>query len=145
MTDVQPRPKRRKKPGQSTIANKNAATRLHAEIVRARGYCELFGSLPTLPSELRECDGPLECAHLIRRSRAATRTDLTNAVCACRRHHTFIDTHLAALITFVGLEEYERLQRKADAGIQGSGLSPLLFWRREREELTALAKRMGLR
>lgn len=102
----------------------------------------------TWPQRIRDrgpalaCDE--QCCHIIRRARAATRTDLTNAVCACRRHHTFIDTHLAALITYVGLEEYERLQRKADAGIQGTGLTPLAFWRRERQELTELAKRMNL-
>lgn len=144
MTDVQPLPKKRKRPGQSTIQNKRVATDMHARLVRARGYCELYGQLPMIPKELADCAGDLQCCHIIRRARAATRTDLTNAIAGCARHHAYIDSHLAALIEYVGLREYERLQRKADAGIQGTGLTPYSFWKQERQELTELARKMGL-
>ena len=54
VSQVEPRPKSgRKKPYASTVQNKRVATDMHA-LVRARGYCELYGQLPTIPKELRE-------------------------------------------------------------------------------------------
>ena len=60
---------------------KGRATRLHAQIVRARGECESCGST-----------NALQCAHIISRKYARTRTMLENAFCLCAScHMTFTD------------------------------------------------------
>lgn len=56
------------------------ATRLHAEIVRARGACERCGSTQSL-----------QCAHIESRRFVATRTDLANAWCLCAGCHMTVD------------------------------------------------------
>jgi predicted restriction endonuclease len=94
------------------------------------------------------CAGQLQAAHIIRRRYAATRTDLENAICLCSRHHAYLDSHLYDLICVTdlvyGIGHYHRLQKKADAGIAATGLSPLMFWRGERERLTEIAKRLRI-
>jgi hypothetical protein len=137
--NVTPRPKttRRRKPS----TDKEAATRLHSKIVRARGVCEYAAAYTGLAPD---CDGPLQCAHIIRRRYARTQTDLNNALCLCAKHHAWLDLHLADFIHWVGEDRYRELQHKADAGIQATGLSTLMFWRGERARLTDIAKGMGL-
>src|SRR5690606_22092251 len=133
---VQPVAKKKRRSKPST--DKRVATELHSKIVRARGVCSwsLHHADP--------CAGRLECAHIIRRRFAATRTDLDNALCLCAKHHAYIDSHLAELINLVGVDEYRRLQAKADGGVAATGLSPLMFWRGERKRLTEIARENGL-
>lgn len=55
---------------------KGKATRLHAQIIRSRGECEACGST-----------NALQCAHIISRKYARTRTMLENAFCLCASCH----------------------------------------------------------
>jgi hypothetical protein len=55
---------------------KAKATKLHSELVRARGRCQNCGSTEHL-----------QCAHIISRRYANTRTRLDNALCLCARCH----------------------------------------------------------
>ncbi len=87
----------------SAQAAKRKATALHSQIVRARGRCENCGATTNL-----------QCAHIISRRYAQTRTRLDNAVCACARCHmhwtewplefaVFVEEH-------IGLAHYQKLQ-----------------------------------
>ena len=55
---------------------KGKATRLHSEIIRSAGRCEICGSLERL-----------QAAHIISRNYDATRTDLRNALVLCAGCH----------------------------------------------------------
>lgn len=55
---------------------KTLATKLHSEIVRARGACEACGSTRNL-----------QCAHIISRRYAHTRTEIDNALALCASCH----------------------------------------------------------
>lgn len=91
------------------------ATRLHAQLVRARGYCLAcsMGWEP-MPKESTR----LECSHIISRRYASTRTDEMNAYCLCSAHHrrfTEWGKEWAAFIeATIGNQEYERLRWKAE-------------------------------
>lgn len=140
--DVTPIEKQGRKLSAETTRNKNAATRLHAQIVRARGKCQFSEFAAATGLETVPCEGALQCCHLIRRKRSAVRTDLRNAASCCRGHHFYIDTHHKVLIEFCdwlyGDGWYDHLQAKADGGIRATGLSPLMFWRHQREQLRLL-------
>ena len=83
------------------------AEKLHAEYVRLRagGICQ-------------RCHRPavLQCAHLIRRSRSATRTDEMNGAGLCAICHFYVDSDPVAMAGFIegyiGLEAYEQLKAK---------------------------------
>ena len=64
----------------SPRAARDRATRYHSLIVRARGACQRCGR-----------SNDLQCAHIIKRSRTATRTDLKNAWCLCSQCHWKVD------------------------------------------------------
>ena len=68
---------------------KGKATRLHAEITRARGVCEAcarFG--PLLNKDGSHAPSvPLECAHIVSRTYSNTRTSLDNSFALCSAHH----------------------------------------------------------
>lgn len=94
---------------------KAKATVLHSKVVRARGYCLAcsLGWEPMPKSQTR-----LECAHIIARNYAATRTDESNAYCLCASHHARF-THWGVewfrfIEATIGMEEYERLRVKAE-------------------------------
>lgn len=55
---------------------KGKATRLHAKIIRDRGFCESCGTTENL-----------QCAHIISRRYSRTRTMLENAFCLCAGCH----------------------------------------------------------
>jgi|TARA_Y100000296_G_C4975326_1_gene157940 hypothetical protein len=60
---------------------KGKATRLHAQIIRALGFCQSCGSSHSL-----------QCAHIVSRKYARTRTSLDNAFCLCAScHRRFTD------------------------------------------------------
>lgn len=110
---------------------KGRATKLHAELVRSRGYCEGCGSTQNL-----------QCCHILSRSFSATRTDEDNAICGCASCHTrwtqnplmfgdFVRAHL-------GQAHLERIQAKAYAGVRGK--YPDSFWAAEVTRLEALLR-----
>lgn len=114
--------------------DKGRATRLHSLIVRARGACERCGSTEGL-----------QCAHIVSRRYAATRTDLDNAWCLCARDHWALTADPFAHVTFAiqtrGEDGYAALRNKALAGIQGSSR---LFWQAEVARLRAVASEWGV-
>lgn len=91
------------------------ATRLHAQIVRARGEC-LACAMFWRP--MPESSSRLECAHIISRRYASTRTSLDNAYCLCSAHHrrfTEWGKEFAAFIdATIGDAEYARLRARAE-------------------------------
>lgn len=85
------------------------ATRLHAQIVRERGACE-----NTWPMQH---SGRLECAHIVSRRYASTRTDLNNAFCLCSACHRFftewpLEFH-RFVVEMIGQDAYDALRQKA--------------------------------
>lgn len=108
---------------------KAKATRLHAQVVRARGRCERCGDR-----------GPtLQCAHIIGRRYNATRTDETNAWCLCAACHfrtgEHADEFMALVHDTIGLDAYWELKRRAEAGVKANDA----FWQAEIERLGRLA------
>lgn len=89
---------------------KAKATKLHSLIVRAPGRCQRCGATSNL-----------QCAHIIRRTYSATRTDEANGWCLCARCHFRLDTNPDEFMVFVhdtiGLDEFDRLKRKALDGV----------------------------
>lgn len=84
-------------------------------------------------------------AHVIRRRFAAVRVveDNTWALCAlCHRTVDSWDTELVKLIErTIGIERYEELRGLAEAG---PPMSYTLWWRAERERLTARCEELGI-
>ena len=107
------------------------ATVLHSKVVRSRGICEACGE---------QDYSKLQCAHIIPRRFAATRTDERNAFCLCARDHFRFTEHpdewLAFIDQTIGREEFDRLKQKALAGVKTSEG----FWRDEIERLNGLLK-----
>lgn len=90
------------------------ATRLHSELVRARGFCQACAlHWPPMP----ETRTRLECAHIISRSYASTRTLTENAFCLCASHHarfTRFGVEWADFIDVtIGREAYDLLWERA--------------------------------
>lgn len=103
------------------------ATRLHGELVRARGACERCGST--------KADGiQLQCAHIVSRQRNPTRTLLDNAFCLCASCHWYVDkwpVEMTRLIEKVhgGFEKYESLKALVDEDYM------VISWKAEVERL----------
>jgi hypothetical protein len=115
--------------------DRGKATRLHAEIVRARGRCERCGS----------SSGQLQCAHIVRRIHAHTRTDLTNAWCLCASCHRKVDADpwiFRELVdATIGEGDWRRLRLKAEVGVRVK-----FDWAAEVDRLKLIAadlKRLG--
>lgn len=146
MTQVTPRPKKKAKRG-GPKRDKEVATKLHSLLVRARGKCEHCGyrcPCPEAPAKHQPkplCQ--LECAHIITRARAATRTDLENAFCLCCSCHSRFTLEPVEFGVYVletlGEEKYEGLYLKAQCGLSET---PLMFWRGERARLQKLYDEM---
>jgi len=77
---------------------KGKATRLHAQIIRSHGECEACGST-----------NALQCAHIISRKYARTRTMLENAFCLCASCHRIFTDNPVDFSQFV-------LEKIGDAG-----------------------------
>lgn len=107
---------------------KGRATKLHAELVRARGACERCGSTSKA----------LQCAHIIGRRYSATRTDETNAWALCAGCHMRLgehpDEHMAFVGQTIGMERFDELKTKALAGVKANDA----FWLAECVRLAAL-------
>lgn len=105
------------------------ATRLHSQVVRARGRCENCGTTQSL-----------QCAHIVSRRYAATRTDENNAFCLCAGCHLRFTDHPFEWVKFVlakiGVDGYDTLRAKAEAGVKANDS----FWKAECERLAALLR-----
>lgn len=108
MTDVTPRfkGKKAKKPKRATLRNR--ADKMFSKLIRQEGHCEA--------GEWRdgvECEGYLQCAHIIGRGNYRLRWSPLNALCLCRTHH-FHYTHRPhdwyAMMSFKYPERFERLR-----------------------------------
>lgn len=133
--DVQPIPKQvKKRPKQGLYGRgaKGRATKAHAELVRSRGHCQNCGAMQGL-----------ECAHIVSRRHAATRTDEGNAFCLCHACHRRFTERAVDWVMFIdatiGRSEYERLRAKADAGVKANDN----FWDGEVVRLRALLAQAG--
>lgn len=108
---------------------KGKATRLHSLVVRTRGRCE-------------RCDqtdySKLQCAHIIPRRYAATRTDEQAAWCLCAACHMRLtenpDEHMALVAETIGMERFYELKARAERGVKTSAA----FWQAEIERLSRL-------
>lgn len=105
------------------------ATKLHAEVVRARGRCERCGA-----AGIR-----LETAHIISRRYAATRCDPANAWCLCSGCHRRLtehpDEHMRFVAETIGMVAFDALKAKALAGVKTNDT----YWQAQLEALAALA------
>lgn len=105
---------------------KAKATKLHSLIVRSVGRCERCNSTLNL-----------QCAHIIRRTYSATRTDETNGWCLCAKCHFRLDNAADEFMCFVvatiGMDEFDRLKRKALDGV-----GKKFDWEAELERLRAI-------
>lgn len=108
---------------------KGKATRLHAQIVRARGACENCGSTSSL-----------QCAHIISRKYGHTRTDIDNAFCLCAScHMTFTDNPVdfgVFTLEKIGEDAYDRL-------LQQRNRTDKVDWEAEAIRLTEIWKGMS--
>ena len=111
---------------------RGVATKLHAQLVRARGVCERCGSTTNL-----------QCAHIVSRGFAATRTDLDNAWCLCATDHAYLTAEPFEHVLFAhktkGEAGYEALRRKAREGV-----GKKVDWKSEVARLRAIAKEWEL-
>lgn len=120
----------KQKRGTSTAALKRKATALHSQFVRARdGKCVRCGAMT----------GQLQCAHIISRRYAATRTDEQNAVCLCAVCHRRLTEHPHEHVAFFTMwlgswDAYQALIDKADAGKDTVMRSA--FWQDEIDRLS---------
>lgn len=116
-------------------AVKAEATRLHSQIVRARGRCENCGD------DWRSTGSKLECAHIVSRRYSNTRTDPENAFCFCSRcHMRFTEWPLefaAFVIGAIGEARYRQLHIKAHS-------IEKVDWYDELDRLRALAEVLGV-
>lgn len=90
------------------------ATKLHAELVRSRGRCERCGIVGVA----------FQCAHIIPRRYAATRTDPGNAWCLCAGCHLktteWASEHMDLIDSTIGFDAYEDLRIRAEAGVKAN-------------------------
>lgn len=126
------------KRGTSTAALKRKATTLHSQYVRARDgacvRCRLNGAVPS---------SQLQCAHVVSRRYAATRTKEWNAMALCSACHRRLTEHPdeATAWNYIwcdlfGEKSYEEVRRIAYEGKDTVMRSP--FWQSEIARLSAL-------
>ena len=128
------KPVRRTRRG-ATALLKAKAIRLHSQYVRARDKrCVRCGRTDNL-----------QCAHMVRRTYAATVTDEMNARALCGGCHLFVDSHHFEAVLFwteqFGAEHYEATRVKAYAG-SGTVMKEA-FWAGECDRLGALLERVS--
>lgn len=123
------------------------ATRLHSLIIRSAGVCanpdcDYRCPCPQFPMHGRLCR--LECAHIVPRGRAWTRTSLDNAVCLCSKcHHRFgvwPDEWMRFLDESIGRDRYDELKLTANMGVGRK-----FDWDAELERLVVEGERIGVR
>lgn len=126
------------------------ATRLHAEIVRARaGGCQARTAHKAGHIVWHEyCAGRLECSHIITRRRLNTRTELGNALNLCSGAHRFVTAfpleHAHLVDVIYGPDHRTDLYQRA-MGITDPGKWTETRWEEEADRLEQLAKKAGIR
>lgn len=108
---------------------KGRADKLFSLVVRSRGRCQRCGSTQEL-----------QCAHILGRSRNATRTDEANAWALCRSCHLTtthrLEEHMQLVVDTIGMDAFWELKAKAEAGVKVNDA----YWLAECVRLTALLK-----
>lgn len=108
---------------------KGKATRLHAEIIRSRGYCESCGK--------SAAEAQIQCAHIISRRYGATRTLLCNAYALCAGCHFYFGQWPREFSRFISTtfagDIYEQLKQTARATIKTD-------WEARAKELVEIKK-----
>ena len=139
-----------KKPSQKRA--KELATVLHSRIIRARTpHCQAASTgVLTTPCTSGGATTPLQCAHIISRKYAVTRTTLFNGWTVCAGHHKVIDTNpdiwLELVLETCGLPVVRGLRAAVrDASENGMGVSSLMFWRSELDRLYTIALAEGVK
>ena len=93
---------------------KAKATKLHSQVVRARGFCERCGTR----------DKALQAAHIIPRRYSVTRCDPSAAWALCAGCHLrtteHADEHMALVADTIGLDRFWELKRAAEAGVKAN-------------------------
>lgn len=111
---------------------KGKATKLHSQIVRARGACERCGSTSSL-----------QCAHIVGRMFSWTRTDENNAWCLCGTCHHYLSHNPFEHVQFAhkthGEDGYAALRQKAYDGVNRK-----FDWDAELARLKAIASELGV-
>lgn len=94
---------------------KAKATKLHSQVVRARGVCARCGE--------REY-AKLQAAHIVPRRYSVTRCDPEAAWALCAGCHLrtteHADEHMALVEATIGLERFWELKRAAEVGVKAS-------------------------
>lgn len=66
----------------------NKADRLFSAKVRGIGFCQLRALFPAI-----ECNGNLQCCHIVSRRYKALRWEAVNALSGCAAHHLYATHH----------------------------------------------------
>lgn len=115
---------------------KGQATRLHAELVRARGKCEAPDARRGVAVIHTQ---NLQCAHILRRNLSLIRTDLENALCLCAGCHFYFTNRPEEWRAFIdeklGPDKWYELYRKAH-----QSPAPKVDWVAEKARLSELLK-----
>jgi len=95
------------------------------ELIRARDRtCQFWRGLDAVLGDFLRCNGPLEVAHLVPRTRRSTRLDPSNAALLCHAHHALLDSRpldkAEWIQRYLGEEEYEALKEKARTLYRGT-------------------------
>jgi hypothetical protein len=92
---------------------KGKATKLHAELVRSRGYCQSCGKTSNL-----------QCCHIVTRERNRTRVDPANAFCLCAGCHLKYTHDPLEWVDFVcsqiGRDAYDDLQFRSKQPVKAN-------------------------
>lgn len=107
---------------------KGKATKLHAELIRGRGRCENCGKT-----------AGLQCAHIVTRTRNATRVDPSNAFCLCAGCHWTFTHNPFQWVDFVvgkiGRDAYDELERRSKSPVKANDA----YWQEWIDRLTEMA------
>lgn len=94
---------------------KGKATKMHSQVVRARGRCERCGCTDY---------GKLQCAHIIPRRYSVTRCDPQAAWCLCAGCHLrtteHADEHMALVEATIGLGAFGLMKAAAERGVKAN-------------------------
>ena len=100
--------------------HRNKADVLYSKHIRAVGYCEAQGH--EMANGDTACSPKLECAHILTRSYAWTRTFMDedgnrNAVCLCSKHHRWFTANPVEwgkwVIDNIGADVYDVVRRRS--------------------------------
>ena len=114
--------------------------RVFSKIVRAEGVCQ--AALVKVPNTPDGCSpGPLQCCHIVTRTRTWTRTYEPNGVSMCGKHHHWFTEHPVEWGKWVVATFGEALYRDV---YQRSLRTDKFDWDEEYVRLKARAKELGV-